>query len=171
MCSLHKTQGLTFVSCETKQNGIGSVQRQRVTLVDTDRTLQLLDLRYDGVTADFTAVKTDRIRVDRLAPEVAAWVASAAARRVELWDKKPVLPPALAAARAAVLAFGAELLDLTLPMQHLDLTPPELCVGASDRWLSPGGREFAAAYLMPLAHAALLPELERLASAVTAPGQ
>jgi hypothetical protein len=161
----------TLKSLVISDNNIGAegARALAAVLVDTNRTLQLLDLHYDGVTADFTAVKTDRIRVNRLAPKVAAWVASAAARRVELWDKKPVL--AALAARAAVLAFGAELLDLTLPMQQLDLTVPELCVGASDRWLSPGGREFAAAYLMPLAHAALLSELERLVSPVTAPGQ
>jgi hypothetical protein len=36
------------------------------------------------------------------------------ARRVELWDDDLVIPPALAA-RAAVLAFGNELVDLKLP--------------------------------------------------------
>jgi hypothetical protein len=30
-------------------------------------------------------------------------------------------------------------------------------------WLSPGGREFASGILLPLAEAALLPELQRLA--------
>ncbi len=91
---------------------------------------------------------------------MAAWVASAAARRVELWGKKLVLPPALAA-RAAVLAFGAELVGLMVPY---------LYIGASDLWLSPGGRELAAAYLMPLAHAALLAELQRLVRAVAVSG-
>jgi hypothetical protein len=37
--------------------------------------------------------------------KVASWVASAMARRVELWDNNIVIPPALAD-RAAVLAFG-----------------------------------------------------------------
>ena len=83
------------------------------------------------------------------------------ARRVELWDDALVLSPALAAplvllpalaARAAVLAFGDELLDLQLP-DRLDL------------WLSPGGREFAAVYLLPRAEAALCQELQRLADA------
>jgi hypothetical protein len=55
-----------------------------------------------------------------LVPKVASWVASAMARRVELWDDNLVMrtlaerQPSLAA-RAAVLAFGDELLDLKLP--------------------------------------------------------
>ncbi len=60
------------------------------------------------------------------------------ARCVELWDDFHVIPPALAA-RAAVLAFGDELLDLVLPGHH-DLD-----------WLSLGGRNLAAAYLLPRA--------------------
>jgi hypothetical protein len=56
-----------------------------------------------------------------------------------------VLPPALAA-RAAVLAFGDEVLDLQLPDRN-------------DLWLSPGGRDLAAAYLLPRAEAALRQEL------------
>jgi hypothetical protein len=89
------------------------------------------------------------------------WVASAVARRVELWDDAVVLPPALAAllvlppalaARAAVLAFGDELLDLQLPNRN-------------DLWRSPGGRDLAAAYLLPRAEATLRQELQRLADA------
>ncbi len=34
-------------------------------------------------------------------------------------------------------------------------------------WLSPGGRNFAAAYLLPRAEAALCQELQRLAAAAT----
>ena len=75
------------------------------------------------------------------------------ARRVELWDDNLVIPPALAA-RAAVLAFGDELLDLRLPYD------PDL------QWLSQGGRDMAAAHLMPRAEAALRQELQRLADAV-----
>jgi hypothetical protein len=86
------------------------------------------------------------------------WVASAVARRVELWDDALVLSPALAAplvllpalaARAAVLAFGDELL------------PDDL----DSHWLSPGVRDVAAAYLLPRAEAALRQELQRLADA------
>jgi hypothetical protein len=92
---------------------------------------------------------------------------SACARRVELWDSKLVLPPAFAA-RAAVLAFGDELLDLALPASPRLASPRCL---ASDGWLSPRGRSFTAAYLVPRAEAALLAELQRLVSAVTAARQ
>jgi hypothetical protein len=44
-------------------------------------------------------------------------------RRVELWDDNLVVPPALAA-RAAVLAFSDELMDLELPNE------------ADSQWLS-----------------------------------
>ena len=85
--------------------------------------------------------------------KVASWVASAMARRVELWDDNLVIPPAVAA-RAAVLAFGDELVDLELPDEVDSL------------WLSQGGRGMAAAYLLPRAEAALRQELQRLADAV-----
>jgi hypothetical protein len=75
------------------------------------------------------------------------------ARRVELWDDNLVIPPALAA-RAAVLAFGDELLNLELPDR------------SDSRWLSQGGREMAAADLLPRAETALRLELQRLADAV-----
>ena len=73
------------------------------------------------------------------------------ARRVELWGDNLVIPPALAA-RAAVLAFGDELVDLRLP--------------EDSRWLSQGGRDMAASHLLPRAGAALRQELQRLADAV-----
>jgi hypothetical protein len=53
----------------------------------------------------------------------------------------------------AELAFDDELLDLVLPYS----------VGL--RWRSPGGRNLAAAYLLPRAEAALRQELQRLADA------
>ncbi len=87
-----------------------------------------------------------------------AWVVSAAAKVTEV----PFyfgLPPGFAA-DAAVFAFGDELLDVRLENEA------ELYV-----WLTPGGRAFAAGYLLPRAEAALLAELQRLASAVTATGQ
>jgi hypothetical protein len=68
-------------------------------------------------------------------------------------DDNLVIPPALAA-RAAVLAFGDELVDVELP------DDPDV------QWLSPGGRDLAAAKLLPRAEAALLQELQRLADAV-----
>jgi hypothetical protein len=100
-----------------------------------------------------TNLVKDRLRVNNLAPKIASWVASAMLRRVELWDDNLVIPPALAA-RAAVLAFGDELLNLELP----DIS--------DSRWLSEGGREMAAAHLLPRAEAALRQELQRLADAV-----
>ena len=83
---------------------------------------------------------TDRLRVNKLVLKIASWVTSAVARRVELWDDNLVIPPALAA-RAAVFAFGDELLELRLPRD-------------------------AAAQLLPRAEAALRQELQRLANAV-----
>ena len=52
-----------------------------------------------------------------------------------------------------MLAFGDELLDLSLPN------------GDGSRWRQPGGRIFAASYLLPRAEAALRQELQRLADA------
>ena len=75
------------------------------------------------------------------------------ARRVELWDENLVIPPGLAA-RTAVLAFGDELIDLRLPFD------------AGSQWLSQGGREMAAAKLLPRAEASLRQQLQRLADAV-----
>jgi hypothetical protein len=75
------------------------------------------------------------------------------ARHVELWDDNLVIPPALAV-RAAVLAFGDELMDLRLPDN------------SDSRWLSQGGRDMAAARLLPRAEAALRQELQQVADAV-----
>ena len=93
---------------------------------------------------------TDRLRVNKLVLKIASWVASAVARRVELWDDTLVIPPALAA-RSAVFAFGDELIDLELPDEY--------------QWRSQGGRDMAAAHLLPRAEAALRQELQRLADA------
>ena len=107
----------------------------------------------------------DRLRVNNLVLKVASRVASAVARRVELWEDTSVLPPALAAplvlppalaARAAVLAFGDELLDWYLPEEDYNWDVYD--------W-SPSGRDFAAAYLLPLAEAALRQKLQQLADA------
>jgi hypothetical protein len=92
-------------------------------------------------------------RIDKLVLEIASWLASAMLRRVELWDDTLVIPPALAA-RAAVLAFGDELIDLRLP-DHSDT-----------QWLSQGGRDMAAARLLPRAEAALRQALQQVADAV-----
>ena len=100
-----------------------------------------------------TNLVADRLRVNKLVLKIASWVASAMARRVELWDDNLVIPPAVAA-RAAVLAFGDELVDLELPND------------ADSQWLSQGARDMAAAHLLPRAQAALRQELRRLADAV-----
>ncbi len=98
-------------------------------------------------------ILTDRRRVNKLVLKIASWVASAMLRRVELWDDNLVIPPDLAA-RAAVLAFGDELMDLRLPDD------------SDSQWLSQGGRDRAAAHLLPRAEAALRQELQRLADAL-----
>jgi hypothetical protein len=96
----------------------------------------------------------DRLRVNKLALEVPAWVASAALRLNEVPEHLR-WPPSFAEC-AATLAFGEELLDL--PLNH----------GLDYRWLSPGGRDLAAAYLLPRAETLLRVwrlELKRLADA------
>ena len=87
-----------------------------------------------------TNLVADRLHVNKLVLKIASWVASAMARRVELWDDTLVIPPALAA-RAAVFAFGDELID-------------------EKYWLSQGGRDMAATRLLPRAEAALRQELQ-----------
>jgi hypothetical protein len=109
-------------------------------------------------SAGITNLVADRLRVNKLVLKVDSWVASAMLRRVELWDDNLVIPPALAA-RAAVLAFGDELIDLELPY---DDSPKWLY----PQWLSQDGREMAAVHLLPRAEAALRQELQRLADAV-----
>ena len=83
----------------------------------------------------------DRLRVNKLVLKVASWVASAVARRVELWEDTLIPPPALAAplvlppalaARAAVLAFGDELLDLVLPDESGDSSEGGGSCGSGD---------------------------------------
>jgi hypothetical protein len=107
---------------------------------------------FNGISEDITNLLADRLRVNKLVLKVALWVASAMARRVELWDVNLVIPPGLAA-RAAVLALGDELVDLKLRPND-------------SQWLSQGGRKMAASYLLPRAEAALRQELQRLADAV-----
>ncbi len=125
------------------------------------------DVDVDERGRDMQNFVRDRLRVNKLVLKVASWVDSAVARRVELWEDTLVIPPALAAplvlppalaARAAVLAFGDELLDLDVP-DRLLLDEDGL------RWRQPGGRIFAASYLLPRAEAALRQELQRLADA------
>ncbi len=86
--------------------------------------------------------------MNKLALKVPAWVALAVARLNEVpghlrW------PPSFAEC-AATLAFGDELLVLSDDKYN---------------WRTPGGRDLAAAYLLPRAETALRQELQRLADA------
>jgi hypothetical protein len=116
--------------------------------LDTNRTLQSLWMGGDGngVTVDIKNRVADRLRVNKIVPTVPAWVASAAAKVAEVPFYRD-LPPGFAA-RAAVLAFGCELLEQVLPC-------------GSTRWRTPEGREFATAYLLSLVEASLLHEQRR----------
>ena len=97
----------------------------------------------------------DRLRVNKLALQVPAWVALAVARLTEVPGHLGV-PPSFAEC-VAMLAFGDEL--LVLPDDNY-------------KWRSPGGRELAAAYLLPLAEAALRQHCSDWPTRlVTAPGQ
>jgi Ran GTPase-activating protein (RanGAP) involved in mRNA processing and transport len=149
----------TLTDLDLCWNNIGAEgARALAAALDTNRTLLVCSLSdEDGepVPAHIMNRVADRLRVNELVLKVDSLVASALARRVELWDDTLIVPPVVAA-RAAVLAFGDELLDLTVP-------PRQGSPRITNRWLSPGGREFAAAYLLPLAEAALRQELQRLA--------
>ena len=97
----------------------------------------------------------DRLRVNQLALQVPAWVALAVARLTEVPGHLGV-PPSFAEC-VAMLAFGDEL--LVLPDDDY-------------KWRSPGGRELAAAYLLPLAEAALRPRCSGWPTRLVAvPGQ
>ncbi len=82
----------------------------------------------------------DRLHVNKLALKVPAWVVFSVARLTEVPGHLGV--SSSFAECAAMLAFGDEL--LVLPDDTYE-------------WRTPGGREFAAAYLLPLAEAALRP--------------
>ena len=87
-----------------------------------------------------TNLVADRLHINKLALKVPAWVALAVARLTEVPGHLGV--PSSFAVCAAMLAFGDELL-----VQKED----------KYKWRTPGGRELAAAYLLPLAEAALRP--------------
>ena len=102
-----------------------------------------------------TNLVADRLRVNKLALHVPAWVASAVARLTEVPGHLGV--PSSFAVSAALLAFGDELL-----VQQDD----------EYKWRTPGGRELAAAYLLPLAEAALRPRCSGWPTRLVAvPGQ
>jgi hypothetical protein len=118
----------------------------------SDPSAPRCSLGGNNVNSNLTNLVADRLRVNKLVRKIASWVASAMARRVELWDDNLVMQTL--AARAAVLAFGDELVDLELPNE------------SGSQWLSPSGRALAAALLLPIAEAALRQEFQRLADAV-----
>ncbi len=92
----------------------------------------------DERRVDFEDFVKDRLRVNQLALKIPAWVALSVARLTEVPGHPSV--PSSFAVRAAMLAFGDELLAL----------PDD-----DNKWRTPGGREAAAAHLLPLAEAAL----------------
>ncbi len=97
----------------------------------------------------------DRLHVNKLALKVPAWVALAVARLNEAPGHLGV--SSSFAECAAILAFGDELL---------------LQKGDEYKWRTPGGRELAAAYLLPLAEAALRPRCSGWPTRLVAvPGQ
>jgi hypothetical protein len=97
----------------------------------------------------------DRVRVNKLELQVPAWVDSAVARLTEVPGHLGV--PSSFAVCAAMLAFGDELL-----VQQDD----------EYEWRTPRGRELAAAYLLPLAEAALRPRCSGWPTRLVAvPGQ
>jgi hypothetical protein len=123
-------------------NNIGAEgARSLAAALDNNRTLQRLGFLWNNIGADIMNLLEDRLRVNQIVPKIASWVATTAARVKPLDNTHNNLPPDFAA-RAAVLAFGEELL-----------------LGAP--WLSPGGRKFAADNLMPLAETALILKLRR----------
>jgi hypothetical protein len=104
---------------------------------------------------DIENLVADRLHVNKLALMVPAWVALTVARLTEVPGHLGV-PPSFAE-RAAMLAFGDELLVL----------PDD-----DNEWRTPGGREFAAVYLLTLAEAALRPRCTGWpARLVAVPGQ
>ncbi len=142
--ALHINTTLTTLHL-TNFNNIGDEgTRSLAAALDTDRTLQLLTL--DGNTEpDILNLVADRLRVNQLARNVPAWVSYAVARLREVPGHLGMSPAfAECAAMLAMLAFGDEL--LVLPDDNY-------------KWRTPGGREFAATYLLPLAEAALRPRL------------
>ncbi len=128
--------------------------------------------------ADIANLVGDRLRVNKLALKVAAWVALAVARLNEVpghlrW------PPSFAGC-AATLAFGDELLVLPDDKDEDERQGDEEDDQEGDEeeeqqgdeeedeqlgWRTPGGRDLAAASLLPRAEVALRLELQRLADA------
>jgi hypothetical protein len=116
--------------------------------------------------ANISNLIADRVRVNKLELQVPAWVDSAVARLTEVPGHLGV--PSSFAVCAAMLAFGDELLvlpdDEYVDEQQGDEEDDQQGDEEEDEqqddeyeWRTPGGRELAAAYLLPLAEAALRP--------------
>lgn len=101
-----------------RQSGGAMEAAELYRQVMNKRALKTIGLEHEQAkTLLYTIIKecfvVSDVLVVSINPQfvIDTWVASAMARRVELWDEALVLPPDVAA-RAAVLAFGDELLDL-----------------------------------------------------------
>jgi hypothetical protein len=136
--------------------------RSFVVALNSNRTLRELSIEFTwGGGRDIENLVDDHHRANNLALQVSAGVVAAVAKVTEI-PRHHALPLSFVEC-AAVLAFGDELLDLELPGDKYKWLP-----GDDHKWRTPGGRNFAAAYLLPLAEAALRPELQRLADAFKA---
>jgi hypothetical protein len=146
----------TLTSLDLDGNNIGAQGAQSLAAVlHTNRTLLHLELDSHNINMDIENLVAERLDVNKLALMVPAWVALAVARLTEVPGHIGV-PPSLAE-YAAMLALGDEL--LVLPDDDYN-------------WRTPGGREFAAAYLLTLAEAALRPRcIGWPARLVAVPGQ
>jgi hypothetical protein len=146
----------TLTNLRLVGNNIGDQgARALVAALDTKRILQQLNLFINNINADIEDMVADRLGVNKLDRRVPAWVAYAVVRLTEVPGHLGK-PPFLAEC-AAVLALGDEL--LVLPDDNY-------------KWRTPGGRDLAAAYLLPLAEAALRPRCSDWpARLVPVPGQ
>jgi hypothetical protein len=109
-------------------NNIGDEgARALAAALDTNHTLQVLDLGHDlyddGVTADITNLVADRLRVNKLALKVPAWIVSAAAKVAEV---PIILPPGIAQS-IAEFAFGFIVRDRMAYDAVARVTPHCLC--------------------------------------------
>jgi Ran GTPase-activating protein (RanGAP) involved in mRNA processing and transport len=114
---------------------------------DHNRTLQDCKV-YDNHSYYNNNIMDDRIRLNKLALKVPAWVESVMERGAALLGPRSVYIPSLVA-RTTVFAFGDELLDIVFDEEH----------AYYNNWHSPEGRRFAAAYLLPIAEHALCARL------------
>jgi hypothetical protein len=85
-----------------------------------------------------TNLVADRLGVNMPVLKIASWVATAMLRRVALWDDNLVDLHSCRPRRRAGVRRRA----------FVELEPSD---GVNFRWLSPGGRDSAAAYLLRLA--------------------